>query len=259
MQEQIFDMLLKEDEITWQTIIYDLVKSHQMDPWDVDISMLTKQYISILKKLKEMDCRISGKVLLAAAILLKIKSKRLIDDDLGNLDRLISSINQAEDEAFYDDLEAELFSRRMNGDESNKPKLIPRTPQPRKRKVSIFDLMEALEQALEVKKRRVIRSMPPSKVMVPKKGVDLTHVMKQVYSKIISVVSANGSNARITFTNIIPSDTKEGKVLTFIPLLHLTNQRKVDIFQEQHAGEIEIELLKKMTQKQIDKELAVVE
>mgnify|MGYP000237621912 CR=1 FL=1 len=52
MQEKIFDMLLSEDEITWQTIIYDLVKSEQMNPWDVDVSVLTKKYIIILKKLK---------------------------------------------------------------------------------------------------------------------------------------------------------------------------------------------------------------
>ena len=73
MQEQIFDMLLKENEVTWQTIIQDLVKKEGMDPWDVDVSKLSQRYISTLKKLKEHDFRVSGKVVLAAAILLKIK------------------------------------------------------------------------------------------------------------------------------------------------------------------------------------------
>jgi len=40
MENQIYDMLLKESEITWQDIIYDLIKKEQMDPWDVDISKL---------------------------------------------------------------------------------------------------------------------------------------------------------------------------------------------------------------------------
>ena len=40
MQEQIYDMLLKESEVTWQDIIYDLIKKEQMDPWDVDISKI---------------------------------------------------------------------------------------------------------------------------------------------------------------------------------------------------------------------------
>lgn len=259
MQQQIFDMLLKEDEITWQSIIYDLVKTEQINPWDVDVSILTKKYITILKKLKEMDCRVSGKVLLAAAILLKIKSKRLINDDLGNLDRLISSVEQYEEDEFYEELESEfLESGRIHNKELEKPKLIPKTPQPRKRKVSLFDLMDALEKALEVKKRRVIRSAPVSKVVVPKKGVDLTYIMKQVYRKIIDVFDANGKK-KIKFSSIIPDTTKEGKVLTFIPMLHLTNQRKIDIFQDHHCSEIEIELLKRMKESQIENELAIAE
>ena len=31
----------------------------------------------------------------------------------------------------------------------------------------------------------------------------------------------------------------------FIPLLHLTNQRKIDLHQQKHFGDIEVELLKK--------------
>ena len=39
-------------------------------------------------------------------------------------------------------------------DTSGKPQIYPRTPQPRKRKVSVFDLVQALEKALEVENRR---------------------------------------------------------------------------------------------------------
>ena len=46
----------------------------------------------------------------------------------------------------------------------------------------------------------------------------------------------------LTFTQLIPSDAKKDKVLTFIPLLHLTNQRKIDLIQEKHFSEIEIKL-----------------
>ena len=43
MQDQILDMLLKEDEITWQTILYDLIKKENK-------TRLTK---AIRKKLKK--------------------------------------------------------------------------------------------------------------------------------------------------------------------------------------------------------------
>ena len=74
MQDRIYNMLMQKDEITWQSIIYDLVRTGEMDPWDIDISVLSKRYLETLKTLKEAHFLISGKIVLAAAILLKIKS-----------------------------------------------------------------------------------------------------------------------------------------------------------------------------------------
>src|SRR3990167_3010217 len=93
--ERIFNILLsKADEVTWQSIIYELVKTEQMDPWDIDISLLTQKYIDMLRTLKEHDFRISGKVLLAAAILLKMKSNKLVGEDLSELDRLLIGVEE---------------------------------------------------------------------------------------------------------------------------------------------------------------------
>ncbi|MBI2109725.1 hypothetical protein HYT58_00960 [Candidatus Woesearchaeota archaeon] len=77
MQERLFDMLVNQDEITWQAIIYDLVKSEQMDPWDIDINILTHRYLETVRGLEEHNFFISGKVILAAAILLKIKFRQV--------------------------------------------------------------------------------------------------------------------------------------------------------------------------------------
>ena len=242
MQQRIFQILFEEDEITWQSIIYRLIKEENMNPWDVDISLLTKKYIKMLQKLKEMDFRISGKVLLAAAILLKIKSDRLVGEDLGELDRLIASAEAYGDEfgdEFYEQLERE-FDELSSGAEVVRPKLIPKTPQPRTRKVSIYDLIEALNVALEVKRRRVLRTMPAKKIEIPEKSRDVTEVIKEVYEKIVNLFS-NGTK-KLFFTQLIPSESKEDKVLTFIPLLHLTNQHKIDLNQTQHFGPIEIAL-----------------
>src|SRR3989344_3373353 len=99
MQQEILDLVLKEEEVSWKTIIFDLVKSEQMNPWDIDISLLTQKYLEVIKKLKEHDLKISGKVLLAAAILLKIKSTHLIDKDIFQFDALLNQ----EEELLEDD------------------------------------------------------------------------------------------------------------------------------------------------------------
>lgn len=153
MQEKIFDLLVNNDDIQWQTILYDLVKTEQMDPWDVDISTLTQKYIEIIKKLKEANLTLSGKVLLASAILLKIKSNQFMSVDMLALDQLIKGPEEVYDE--YEDLgevgiyDIEAARRRIA---SGDYRLIPKTPQPRKRKVSIYDLVNALEKAMEVGK-----------------------------------------------------------------------------------------------------------
>ena len=102
--DEIFNILFNSDEITWQSMIYDLVSSEQMDPWDVDVSLLAQKFLEKLKALKEMDLKISGKVLLAAAILLRVKSYRFMDEDINALDALIASANAPDTEETFDDL-----------------------------------------------------------------------------------------------------------------------------------------------------------
>jgi segregation and condensation protein A len=243
--EQIFEMLFDKDEITWQTILYELVKTEKMDPWDIDVTMLTRKYIDMVQKLKELNFRISGKILLAAAILLKIKSERLLGKDINDFDSLFAAPTN-EDNLFYDDLEP------SNLTDEHKKELIPRIPPPRKRKVSIYDLVDALEQALEVKRRRVIDDLPEYSTHAPEKKIEIGVIIKDLYDRIKGFFSTSQTK-KLTFTALIPTMSKLDKVYTFIPLLHLTNQRKIDLEQEQHFGEIEIYL---RTEQEIEKELA---
>jgi segregation and condensation protein A len=240
MQEKIFSLLFNEDEITWQNIIYDLVNSEQMNPWDVDISLISQKFMSRLKELKEMDFRISGKIVLASAILLKIKSNRLLVQDMNAFDSLIAS-QEMDEEAFYDELEN---MGQLPKEEEPIRKLMPRTPQPRKRKISVYDLVGALEKAIEVQNRREINKSNAPIVEIPQKSLDMSVVIKDVYGKITSFFKRN--NNKLTFEQLLPSETKEDKVLTFIPLLHLDNQRKIDLLQQQNFSEIEIKLLNKI-------------
>ena len=241
--ERIFQILYSKDEVTWQSLLYELIKKEGMNPWDVDISQLTKDYIETIKKLKELDFRISGKVLLAAAILLKVKSNRLLNEDLYEFDRLLT-----EEEELVEELDLE---DQQHYEPGSSPVLIPRTPQPRKRKVSVFDLVNALEKALEVKQRRVLNSIPPMNLKIPEKKRDITEIIRDVYTK-IKLFFSKGQKNKITFSQLVPSQSKEDKVYTFIPLLHSANQSKIDMAQQEHFGEIEIYLASK---KEVDKEL----
>ncbi len=252
MQDKIFELLVNNDDIQWQTILYDLVKTDQMNPWDVEIGELTARYISTVRKLKEANLRLSGKVLLASAILLKMKSNQFMSVDIAALDQLMQEPEEIYDE--YEDLgevgiyDVEAARRRIA---SGEYKLIPKTPQPRRRKVSIYDLVNALEKAMEVRKRRVLRTIPnfERKLELPKKGLDISKAIKDIYARIGAFFKQNKGQS-LTFNMLSENSTdRKQKIHTFMPLLYLTNQRRIDMEQEKAFGEIKIKLLNKKVQK----------
>jgi len=243
--ETIYSMLLEGDEITWQSLLYELVKTEQMDPWDIDVSQLARRYINVVKKMSAMDLRVSGKVVLAAAILLKIKSTRLLEEDLTQFDNLISGESE---ESLLQEEGVEPSKGRMKFDGL---RLIPKTPQPRARKVSIYDLVEALQEALEVKRRRLLREDYVPDMQIPEKKYDISQLMSSLYQRVMGFFTSS-AGSKLTFEQLVPSDRKEDKILTFIPLLHLANNLKVDLMQETPFGEIEIRL---SNAREINKEL----
>ncbi len=241
MEDKIIEIVLgkESNEVTWRSMIYELVKNEQMDPWNVDISVLSKRYVQMLRKLKELDFRVSGKMVLAAAILLKMKSNLLVGEEMAELDRLMAPQSEDEmSEGFYEELE----NSYAKGDQYTAQPLLPRTPQPRKRKVSIYDLVISLQKALEVRDRRVVRTMPRVTMEAPKRKTDMGKLIGDVYGKVTSWFS---NSNKLTFTQLLPPDaTKETKILTFMPLLHLANvdYRKIDLEQQENFGEINITL-----------------
>ena len=64
--------LLFNREIGWQEIIFDLINSDQLDPWNIDIVVLTDRFFQKIEKYEELDFFVSSKVLLAASLLSRI-------------------------------------------------------------------------------------------------------------------------------------------------------------------------------------------
>ena len=238
--EHIFDILFHQNEITWQSMIYDLVSSERMDPWDVDVSLLAQRFLERLQTLKNMDLKVSGKILLAASILLRVKSTRFLEEDINALDALIASANNEQEEEYFEEL---LDFEEPTFDVEEQPKIYPKTPQPRKRKVSVFDLVNALEKALDVFKRRPAKPKPVEETDVrpPEKPRDISLVIRDMHNKVVR--HYENSEQRLKFSHLLEDDSREEKVFTFIPLLHLDHQRKVELCQEQNFGDIEIEML----------------
>ena len=87
-QEQVHDLLFSR-ELGWQEIIYDLINTEQLDPWNINITILTEKYLIKIQELEEADFFVSSKVLLAASLLLRIKSEILLNKYIQSIDDIL--------------------------------------------------------------------------------------------------------------------------------------------------------------------------
>src|SRR3989344_775857 len=210
-QRKLYEILVQKNDVTWQSIIQDLVKKGEIDPWNIDISWISQEYLKEIKKMQEMNFFISGKMILASAILLKLKSEKLLNEDIESIDN---------------------------------PNLTIRTPQARKRRVSIADLISALEQALEINTKRLLRKEEaeriPTDLMIPEKKIDINKLIEELFEKIIIYLKEKND---LKFNNLLSEKPNRDEIIgTFVPLLHLDNQQRIKLEQEKHFGEINIRI-----------------
>jgi segregation and condensation protein A len=242
--DKVVDIVFKEDDLNWKDLIYNLVSEEQMDPWNIDVSLLSQRFIKMLETLKEMDFRVSGKMILTSSLLLKLKSDNLMNDGLSALDNLING-----EQEIFEDLDDSSFEYEQYDLQqflNDEKKLIPKTPQPRERKVSVFDLVNALEQALatDLRRQRVLSSqkIKPQKNILSTPSFDLAIAMTSIQSRIRSFFSTK-KKTTLFFSDLLPEHhQKHDSVYTFLPLLHLENQNKLLMEQEDHFGPIKLTL-----------------
>ncbi len=232
-QNQFFD-LITSNELSWQSIIYDLIKTDQLNPWDIDIGILADRYLEVIQMLEEADFFISSKVLLACSLFLRLKS-----DILAN--QYIQELN----DALYGKKETQtvLGLEDFNIDEDDLPILVLRTPLARHKKVTIDELMKALNHAINTENRRIkkhikTRQAEKSALMVlPQQHIPLKVRVKKIYD-IISDHLSKPENDSIKFHHL--AEDKEEKIASFLPILHLANQQKLYLWQPIHFGDIHI-------------------
>lgn len=67
-------------------ILVELAKSGQIDPWHIDVVEVTDKYLLTLDVTKETDLRLSGRALFYAAVLLRLKSEAMHEEEEALLD-----------------------------------------------------------------------------------------------------------------------------------------------------------------------------
>ena len=232
-ESQVFDIITGE-EVSWQAIIYDLVKTEQLDPWDINITILTEKYLEKIAEIEETDFFISSKVLLAATLLLRIKSEILLNKHVKDIDDIL-----------FEKSEKKKYVLEKIELEEEIPQLIPRSPIPRHKRITLKELIESLNKAISTENRRIKREIINKNVLreagfsLPKKRFSIKNKIKEIHNSLFEYFKTNQEKKKIGFTEFI-GNTKEEKINAFLPLLHLENQKKVWLEQQNHFDEIYI-------------------
>ncbi|MEX0933021.1 MAG: segregation/condensation protein A [Candidatus Pacearchaeota archaeon] len=229
-QEQIHDLLFNK-EIGWQEIIYDLINTEQLDPWDINITSLADKYMEKIQELEE-NYFVSSKVLLAAALLLRIKSEILLNKYIKSIDDILF--------ARKEDVSKKEIERIELDEEI--PELVVKSPLPRFRKVTLKELIESLDKAIVTENRRIKRkiidnnALREAGIALPKKTFALKDKINEIYDLILQHLE---TDERVHFSKL-SKEEKEDKIATFLSILHLENQNKIWIHQEEAFGDIHI-------------------
>ncbi len=210
--------LRREEEITPIDILLQLVQMGKVDPWNIDIVDLTEKYLERLRQMKELDLRVSARAILAAGVLVRMKSEAL------------------------------LYSNEEGRDEKKEREQIrvevePLAPPLRRveRYYTFDDLIEALMDALEEAERRKPRKRKREEVeeeifVVDEFRVDIEKYVNKLYEIIMRLYREK--KEPIQFWDLIFDARPKVIARTFLYLLFLANMGKVDLIQEKPFGEI---------------------
>ncbi|OIO81044.1 hypothetical protein AUJ84_01735 [Candidatus Pacearchaeota archaeon CG1_02_32_132] len=228
-QEQIHELLFGE-RLSWQAIIYDLVNSEQLDPWDINLSLLVEKYLIKVRELEEANFFVSSKVLLAASILLRMKSEILLHQEIPWLDNVLFGKKE----------ERKYIQERIDLDEEM-PNLIPRTPFPRFKRVTLQELIGALGKAIKTENRRIRKEVVlrqyerEAETIIPINMINLDEKIEEIYTRISEIFVDR--EERLAFSEL-EHKNRDDKIHAFVSLLHLDNQHKIWLEQEGNFEEI---------------------
>lgn len=204
-----------------QTLL-ELVQQHKLDPWDVDIEKLSNVYLRRVREMQELDLRASGRALLSASVLLRIKSDYVLNGN-GKGD----SVEGGPDDMIDFDFPDLDFGQIT---------IVQHTP----RKITLVDLLGALQEALaEMPAKKQLRSKKMEKILriLSEYDVNIEKHIEELYKRISSLAA---SGEHITLFALVEERTRLAVARTLLLLLFLCADGKVVLEQPEQFGDITV-------------------
>ena len=220
-------------------LLLHLIRSNKMDIYDIDIELITKEYIDYINNNKNLTIDACSEYLVMASELIHLKSKLLLHrDDEDNDDEY--EIN-TEDELRERLLEYQKI-KDMAGDfrvlEEKRSYVYTKLPSNLSEfrnetklstNITLNDLLNAFEEFL---KRQKLQE--PNTTTVTKKEISLE-------SRCIMIRSIIKERGKINFLDLFDDISKPYVIVTFLSILDLSKKREIVITQDKNFGDIYLE------------------
>ena len=217
-------------------LLLDLIKKHEMNIHDIQISTITSQYLDYLHKLEELDVNVSAEFVYMAATLIYIKSKMLLPPDPLAGPETESSDPRAElvqrlveHEKFKNaaqllyqkqQIEENVWSKpdkSLYNDEGTDADLV----------VSLVDLVKVFQQVLERRKE-------VSRIELRHEEFTVAQMIAQLRAQILA--SEDNTLNLIQFFEACPS--RHAMIVAFLAVLEMVKLQAVALVQEKQFGAI---------------------
>lgn len=221
-------------------ILVKLAEEGRIDPWNIDIVLVTDRFLEELDRLKELDLRVSGRTLFFASTLLRMKSECLVepvyesdvdggffeDDDGGPVEedgpggeRLFGPIEQLERE----------IRRRLERKNF------------RKRPITLYELIALLRNAeKEERRRQRVNGIPFENLVVADDVVSIAH--EEGYQgwahEVLEALSGAEGKCEMVSLSDLAEQMGWSIQQTYIPLLFLMFEGKIEFWQEEFFGDL---------------------
>jgi segregation and condensation protein A len=203
-------------------ILVSLAKNGEIDPWNIDIVEVTDKFLRQVEELEKMDLRVSGRTLLYAAILLRMKSNALVE------------VEEPEEIIEDDSPQFEI---------TDYP--VPAMPIRRSsnRPATLEELLSELKKAEAIEKRRMERFRNKTE----ERRTTIEEVLSIAYEEDIEsrvgrmrelLSELFEKQKYIKFSELCTSLDRAGKVMAYLALLFLATKKEIWLEQEELFGEL---------------------
>jgi segregation and condensation protein A len=243
--EDVFESQLESITLKLQAfegpldLLVHLIKKNKMNVYDIQISVITKQYLDYLNLMQELNLDVASEFLVMAATLIHIKSKTLLPrpetaagdpvDEEDPRDTLVRRLLEHQKFKAAAELlhEKETLRGAQWGRPDSRIEAIAGDDYEPEIEVDLFSLLSAFKQVLERARER-----PP--VLLPPEEVSIESRIEQLLEK-LSETEACG------FEDLFEGDASRGDmIVTFLAMLEMIRLKLIRVFQQGGIGAIRV-------------------